>query len=214
MSNIENNESGKIYIKGTASEKYTCDRVRLEIKFYCSGLSGAKASESVLSQCEHFLECLSNAGMDIKQIELDGDRISQATYRDNDKVTASRTIAFDTEANAEINNFILKLIQENHLEAEVSTSYYLSKENEFRKQLRAQAIADSKENADLLAAAAGKRVVGVDTIDMDALVARVKHSRVSAPAGALDEIFCIYSRDLSMPTKQLKEEATVTWLIE
>lgn len=214
MGKLENNESGKIYIKGIASEKYTCDRVRLEIKFYCHNVTGAKASETVLSQCERFLECLSKAGVDIKQVELDGDRIGQASYRDDEKITASRTISFDTEANAEINNYILRLIQENHLEAEVSTSYYLSNENELRKLLRTRAIADSKENADLLAAAAGKRVVGVDTIDMDALVARAKHSRVSAPAGDVDEIFCIYSRELSMPTKRLEEEATVTWLIE
>lgn len=214
MSNVESNESGKIYIKGTASEQYTCDRVRLEIKFYSSGLSGAKASESVMTQCERFLECLSNAGMDIKQVQLEGDRIGQASYRDDEKVTASRTLKFDAVATAEMNNFILKIIQNEHLEAEVSTSYYLSNENELRKQLRERAIADSKENAELLAAVAGKRVIGVDSIDMEGRVSTAAHSKPLAPAGGLDEIFCIFSRDLSMPTKKLEESATVVWLIE
>lgn len=216
MNNIENNDSGKIYIKGTASEQYTCDRVRLEIKFYCSGLSGAKASESVMAQCERFLEHLSNTGMDIKQIQLENDRISQASYRDDEKVTASRTLKFDTVATAEMNNFILKLIQKEHLDAEVSTSYYLSNENELRKQLRVRAITDSKENADLLAAVAGKRVIGVDTIDIDAEghTSIAERSRSLVSSGSIDDVFCIFSRDLSMPTKKLEEEATVTWLIE
>lgn len=102
------------------------------------------------------------------------------------------------------------------MEAEVSTSYYLSNENELRKQLRARAITDSKENADLLAAVAGKRVIGVDTIDIDAEghTSIAERSRSLISPGSIDDVFCIFSRDLSMPTKKLEEEATVTWLIE
>ena len=212
--NITANASGKIYTKGTATESYTCDQVTFQIEFYCSSVTGSKASETVMNQCERFLERLSNAGVDIQQIQLDKDHIRQPSYRDNEKITASRTLKFSAEAKAEINNYILKLIQEEHLDADISTSYSLSNENDLRKQLRMRAIADSKETADMLAVAAGKHVVGVDSIDADGHTIREKQKNRIAVSAGEDEIFCIFSRKLSMPTKDLKEEVEVTWLIE
>lgn len=212
--NITTNVAGKIYTKGAASESYTCDQVTFEIKFYCSGVTGSKATENVLNQCERFLECLSNAGVDIQQIQLEKDQIRQSSYREDEKITGSRTLKFSAEAKAEINNYILKIIHEEHLDAELSTTYSLSNENDLRKQLRMRAIADSRETADMLAEAAGKRIVGVDTIDVNGHTIHQKEKKRIAVSGGVDELFCIFSRELSMPTKDLNEEVEVTWLIE
>ena len=106
------------------------------------------------------------SGIDITAIRLHDDSIDQPPYRNEDKVKVSRTLKFDSEANVRVIDFILKTIQEEHLDAGISTDYYLSNEEELRKCLRKKAIADSKENAELLACAAGKRIVGVDTINM------------------------------------------------
>ena len=71
------------------------------------------------------------------------------SYRDDDKVRASRTLKFDSEANALVIDYILKTIQDEHLDADLSTDYYLSNEEELRKCLRKKAIEDSKEDSKL-----------------------------------------------------------------
>lgn len=207
------NESGKVFVMGKASEEFTCDRITITITFQCKGVSGAKASETVTAQCERFLQRLSESGVDITAIRLHDDSIDQPSYRDDDKVRASRTLKFDSEANALVIDYILKTIQDEHLDAELSTDYYLSNEEELRKSLRKKAIEDSKDNAELLACAAGKKIVGVDTIDMSNHQMRATLAKGISMNDEYDDIMCLFSRRLSMPTKNLEEEIEVTWLI-
>lgn len=214
MRTVSNEESGKVYVKGKAAGTYTCDKVTIRIEFYCSDTSTAKASEAVMAQCEKFLQKLKEAGVDIALIRLHDDRISQPSYRGEDRVKATRTLKFDSDAHADINNFILKVIQDEHIDADISTDYSLSNENEIRRQLRAEALTDSRENAELLAKAAGKTIVGVDTIDMEHRSLRVSPAKRAAMnkdmAGLLE---CFSSRELSMPTQHIEEEVQAVWLI-
>ena len=48
---VTNNESGKVYVKGTATGEYACDKVSIRVSFYCTNLSAAKASETVIGPC-------------------------------------------------------------------------------------------------------------------------------------------------------------------
>lgn len=112
MGTNSNAESGKVYVKGKAAGKYTCDMVAIKITFYSSSVSASKASEAVMIQCEKFLQRLEEAGIDITMIRLQDDSVDQPSYRDEDHVKATRTLKFDSDAHADINNFILKVIQE------------------------------------------------------------------------------------------------------
>lgn len=207
------NESGKVFVKGKAVGKYTCDMVSITIKFCCKGISGAEASKSVFAQCELFLQLLAENGVDLATLRLQEDRIGQPSYRDEVTVQAFRTIQFDSKAKAAAIGLVLKIIQEEHLDADVSTDYYLSNEEDLRKRLRELAIADSKENADLLARAAGKTISGVDMIDMGAHRLREKLAKSVTVCSDIDCIFELFSDKLSMPTKDLEEEVEVTWLL-
>ena len=213
MGTISNAESGKVYVKGKAAGEYTCDKVTIKITFYCSGVSAAKASESVLQQCEKFLKALEEAGMDIAPIRLHDDSVERSSYRDEERVKATRTLNFDSNAHADINHFILKVIQDEHIDADISTDYYLSNEDAIRKQLRAQALTDSRENAELLAKAAGKSIVGIDTIDMNHHHIRTSLAKSVAVLNSIDCIDGIFSSKLSMPTKVVEEEVEAAWLI-
>lgn len=214
LNSEKNSESGKVYVKGKAAGKYTCDRVAIKIVFYSTGVSGAKASETVMTQCEKFLERLEESGIDISVIQLHDDSISQPSYGDEEKVKVTRTIEFDSEAKASVNNFVLKIIQEEHLEATVYVDYYLSNEEDIRKKLKEMAIVDSKDNAELLARAAGKKIACVYTIDM------INHRRDAHLAKSVT-IGCgdacspyAFSERLSMPEKDIEETVEATWLIE
>ena len=213
MATINNGESGKVFVKGKAAGKFTCDKVTIKITFYCSSVSASKASESVMSQCERFLQKFEEAGIDIAMIQLHDDSVDQPSYRDEDRVKAKRTIKFDSDAHADINNLVLKIVQDEHIDADISTEYYLSNEDEIRKQLRAKAIADSRDNAELLAAAAGKEISGVDTIDMSQHHIRATRAKSITVDDDYDCLYSIFSRKLSMPTKDIEEEVEVTWLI-
>ena len=207
------NELGKVFVEGKASEIFTCDRITITITFQCKSVSDAKASETVTAQCERFLQRLSESGIDITAIRLHDDSIDQPPYRNDDKVKASRTLKFDSEANVRVIDFILKTIQNEHLDAGLSTDYYLSNEEELRKCLRKKAIEDSKENAELLACATGKKIVGVDTIDMSNHQMRGNLAKCISVDDTFYDIASIFSKRLSMPIKNLEEEIKATWLI-
>lgn len=213
MSCENKTESGKVFVKGKAAGKYTCDKVAIKTTFYCANSSAAKATETMMSQCEKFLQCLAEYGVDISTIQLQKDNLDQPGYRNEDKSKASRTLKFDCDATATINNLILRIIQIEHLDAEISTDYYLSNEDELRKKLRSEAMADSRENAELLAQAANKTIVGVDTIDMCNNPSRVSHVKSITVDDSADDILCLFSKKLSMPTRDIEETVEVTWLL-
>ena len=125
--------SGKVFVKGKASEEFICDMVTITITFHHKELSGAKASQETTKQCEQFLKRLAESGVDIAMLRLHNDSIDRRSYSDEEEVNASRTIQFDSQASATTVNFILKIIQDELLDAEFSTEYYLSNEEELRK---------------------------------------------------------------------------------
>ena len=213
MSCDNKNESGRVYVTGKAAGKYTCDKVAIKVIFYCTNASAAKAAETMMSQCEKFLQRLSEHGVDIATIRLQDDSIDQPSYRHEDKTKASRTLKFDCDATASINNLILKVIQDEHLDADISTDYYLSNEDELRRKLRSEAMADSRENAELLAHAANKTIVGVDAIAMCNNPSHVSHVKSITVDDSADDILCLFSKKLSMPTRDIEETVEVTWLL-
>ena len=77
-------ESGKVFVKGKASEKFTCDKVTITLTFYCKAIFGAKASETVMAQCEKFLQRLAESGVDISAIRLHNDNINYPSYRNEE----------------------------------------------------------------------------------------------------------------------------------
>jgi uncharacterized protein YggE len=167
----------------------------------------------MMSQCEKFLQRLAEHGVDISTIQLQKDSLDQPGYRNEDKSKASRTLKFDCDATATINNLILKIVQDEHLDAEISTDYYLSNEDELRRKLRSEAMADSRENAELLAQAANKAIIGVDTIDMSNHPSRVSRAKSITADDKIDCMFCLFSKNLSMPTRDIEETVEVTWLL-
>ena len=210
---IGNAESGKVYVKGKAAGKYTCDMVTIKITFCAFDVSASKASEAVMTQCEKFLQRLEEAGIDISRLRLHDDSVDQPSYLNDDRVKAARTLIFDSSASAEINNFLLSVIREEHIDADVSTDYYLSNEKEIRKQLRARALEDSRENAELLADTAGKTIAGIYTIDMNHHQAVTPLAKNAAIEGGFECLSCSFSPKLSMPTKDIEEEVDAVWLI-
>ena len=205
------NPSGKVFVQGQAVRNYPCDQVEFTIEFRSKNTSAAKASSQVTEQCELFLQRMHESGVDISEIVLKNDKISANSYSEDDLVKASRELQFVSKADVVANNLILRFIQEEHLDANLSTDYSISNEDEIRRMLRAEAVADSKANAELLAAADGRRIAGIDSINIDS---RERHRNLakSITIGGQLELPTL-SQELSVPIKELKETVDVVWLL-
>lgn len=207
------NESGKVFVKGKAAGQYTCDRVAIKLEFYSVSASGAKAVEENLAQCERFLECIEKYGIDISEIRLQNDKVENPSYREDEKIKASRTIKFDMKAKPETINLILRVLQEENLNVTLSTDYYLSNEAEKRRELKGLAILNSRENAEIVAMAAGRRISCVDTIDIANQQIRPRRKKDTV----WDDVLSLFdkpSEKLSMPTLDIEEEVDVAWCLE
>lgn len=163
----DDNSSGKVFVQGQAVRSYTCDEVEFTITFRCRNTTASKAVAHITAQCEQFLQHMKDAGMDISSIILKDDQVSTTYYSNNDDaIRATRELCFTSSVAAATNNLILCFIRDNHLDADLSTKYSLSNEPALRRQLRAEAVIDSRENAELLAMANGYKVIGIDSIDI------------------------------------------------
>lgn len=151
--------------------------------------------------------------MDISMIRLHNDTINQPSYRGEERMEASRTLKFESAAKISMIDLLLKIIQEEHLDAYLSTDYSLSNEEELRKYLRKKAVESSKENAKLLAHAAGKEITGVDAINMDSDQPYVFLAKRVSADSEVDGMMTCFSQKLSMPVEELEEQVEVTWLI-
>ncbi len=212
MKYTERNETaGRIFVKGTAKKTFTCDRVNITITFFSNGLSCGKTSETAMAQCEKFLQRLSDKGIDLSQLTLENDSISQH-HHDTAQVSASRTVCLRSEARVSVINFLMEIIQQEHLEAEISTHYDFSDESALRRTLLSEAIADSRANAELLATAAGKTIIGVDFIDMNTHTRPSRRNALLQPEGFASIMHC-FSKELSLPEKEISETVEVAWLI-
>ena len=94
---------------------------------------------------------------------------------------------------------------------DLSTEYYLSGEDELRKSLRENAVADSRANAELLARAAGRTITGVDMIDLSERHPRPMRSSRDLSEQEFQQLLRCplpHSRKLSIPEKELEEEVS------
>ncbi len=211
---IVESDARKIFVKGKSSGTFVCDKVEIQLRFFAESPIAAKASESVAKQCEKFLQRASKSGIDISMIRLLDDSISQNSYRDDDYVRATRTLKFDADAAVSIINLILAIIQEEHIDATVTTDYYLSNEKEIRRELKAKALEDSREIAELLAASAGERIDGIYSVDMNERDSTYYMSKsLAVSADGFSDINELLSSRLSLPTELVEEEIEVTWLL-
>ncbi len=160
---------GKIMVTTRAEHNYEPDRCRLSLSVETKEKTAQKASASCREQCEQLLSKLSEIGFSPENIELTDDKIDERTDYKTDAVSyvSKRTLRLDTAADVRIANAVRDLIEEVADEVGLSTSYYLSNEDELRKELLKEAIAASRAKAELLAASENAKILGIYTANLD-----------------------------------------------
>ena len=202
---------GKIKVRGYAQEKVEVDKCEYNICFECTNSLQEDAIKRVNDNCELFLTKLKESGVDLKDIRLTGDDISDSYYQKNKK-SYSRCISYTSDASVKTNNFILNLIKDNKIVADVRTNYFYSKKEELHKELLRRAVEDSRENAEIIALANNNKVISIDYLTFDRYDyddVLIEDRNVCMP----NSVGCI-SDELSNSLEVESEELYITWNIE
>lgn len=206
---------GKLTIEGKAIREIEADTEQITIRFQYHAENSAEASKKVISECESFLKELTHWGIMPEQINISDDDIDQR-YDDRELyVTAAREITIELPFNMEFNNSLMELIQKRQMNIDFNISYSISNYKEIHKELIQEALADSKEKAELIAAAMGQRITGIDSLKISDQYDQpgLKYCVQGSTFGALEDRAPMLSDKLKAPLNEESENVEVVWIM-
>ena len=207
---------GKLSITGKAAREFAYDQMELTVSFRVHERTVAIALKKVLAQCEDFLTVLKNDGIDTKDIRIDENSLTQRFYSDGFQAEATRDLTIRVPFDMKFANYVQSLIEEQAYDADFEVEYYLSNESALRKGLIKEALADSREKAELIAEAMAQKIIGVKSMEIeddyhdDGLMIHECELLV----GGFEPKRLALSNELQAPLKQLAAAVEVVWLIE
>lgn len=156
---------GKLRVVGKARREYTCDIMYIKLSFKAWADDTAQAIETSMSQCDMFLEILEQQGIDINMIHMSNADVSQEMYDEKHEISAEREIELRLPFDMNVINRLSEIIKENNLKVDMDISFKLTNMLALHEQLLKEAVLDSKKKAEMLAAAMGQKVVGIEKLD-------------------------------------------------
>ena len=157
---------GKITTEGTATRRVAPDRMVLTLCFFQRSDDVGRSISDAHAQCEQFLSELNGAGFPLRQVRLSGDELGR-TYEDNPQFVTSRSVEIHAKTDLPFCTWVYELIRRERFSATCSVRFELSDPEKLRRALLAEAFADARARAELLVAAAGAKITGVDSIGGD-----------------------------------------------
>lgn len=207
----------ELTVKGFASKELKCDMVEYTFTFSKDGDSIAEAIANANNELERFLSLMEEHGVKAKSFKM-GTVSSRAKYHASEEkhpYEAKRTIYLSLPLDAAATNSILQLIADEVLEVEYSETHSASFVEETRKELLKLAMEDSKSKAEMIAACAGKKVLGIVKVSTNS------DDFESSSVDFCERETCYMTRRKPMKSDELEaatveetEEVTVVWLIE
>ena len=150
-------------ITGRAKRRVNCDVAEIKITFFSYGSTSYKEAEKVMSDCDSFLKCIVNLGIDMKQIRLEDDHSGKVTFKEKE-CEAKRSIVIRTKYNMELINAIQTLLQKGKYEYAITVTGEISNIAQIKNELAKEALKNSREQVEQIASALGMTVKGVKSI--------------------------------------------------
>lgn len=209
---------GKITVQGYAEKEVNYDLVEMTISFNAREKTAARASKEVMRQCELFLQELNTKGIKAEDIHLEEDSISK-TYQDreNNTITAKRTIEVKIEFDMKLMNGIMELIQKQEGDIEYDNRFMLSNEEKIHTLLLQEAIQDARKKAEEIAAALGQKVVELKSATQDSRGGNREFEQYFKLSAETKPCYCeagYISDDLQSPISRETESVETVWVIE
>lgn len=210
---------GVFEIHGSAQRDVNYDVAVILIEFVASEKTGFEASAKVMKDCEAFLAEIEKYGIDASAFTLVEDSVSdENSYRDNDDVSATRSIQLKMPFDMKKINGIRGLLDSEKYDSRFELEFELTNEDEIYGELLKEALLDSKKKAILLAETLGQEVKGIESVDT------YTHSRSKRSSMDWMECECemaypceqSFSKSNSLNSKEetLSESIEVKWIIE
>lgn len=205
---------GKLSIVGKAEREVSYNAVELSLTFYVRRKTTAEALGAFMEQSEKFLELITAAGVDIKEIHVGDNSVDQRRYDDKTEVCVSREMKIRLRFDMPFVNGLMEMIRKQNFDVDLDCDYHLTNRQELHTELLKEALADSKKKAEFIAEIMGQKIVGIDSVE---------HSRNSDA----DWMCCEQERGLIFPGSAMPlsdqveaplttetESIDVVWLIE
>ena len=155
---------GKILVKGKSERQYEADTciIDLIITTDCSDSSAAtKEADKIM---EELLQAMEQIGIEAECFRITEDKTAiESHYNDVKGYTSTRHLELRVTRSMALVNDIREVIGNGFPKVALYVSYAIANEGEYRKELLKEAIHDSRERADMMAAAVGCKIIGLET---------------------------------------------------
>lgn len=205
---------GEITTTGYAKKNIKCDLVNFTFTFIADRQTVHEAVKAANDATERFLAIMEERGVSAEKFVIQDNSANQNYYDgDKPKYRAKHEISLLAEMSGKTCAAVYGLINEQKLNVLVEEEYSCSDIEEQHKQLLKSAIDNARAKADMAAEAAGSRVVGIKSIDLDpsdnaALYMNEECVRCIAPSEPSR------MEALGSPETEEEEHVKVVWLIE
>lgn len=159
---------GKVRTRGSASRLVEVDLMEMKFNFECVATTSADVSKALLKKSEKFLDVMSKAGYHIESMQIRHNSIEMD--EDDDGVpyyVGERSIKWRLPFDVKVQHHILELIRKNNLEVSSHAYYIISNYEEIKADLLEKAVQDSMKRAQMIAAAAGQKVKGIHSTELN-----------------------------------------------
>lgn len=210
---------GEMTIKGYAERRVECDIVEYTLEFKADGMTIPEAAQAVNNELEHFLDIMEKSGVSADMFELEDNSTSEKYNSEEEEKPyySKRKISIRMPLITQSINSMMQYIAEFKLNVGLREVYYCSDMAEIHKELLKEAVADSRNKAELIASFTGQKIKGIKSVitnyaeyEMELMRKRDKelgiHKIGSTTTSRADKI--------SSPTTDQKESVEVIWLIE
>lgn len=212
---------GKIMVVGTAEREYEPDRCKVSFEIETRAKSAAEASKLSSEECERLLAELEKLGIEIRSVVISSDRIVRRGGYGSEEIAyeSEKILSVPFPVNPAFVNEVRSLIEKGFSSVAFSAGYSISNENLRRKELLADAVANSRSKAEMLAESMRQTIVGIESANL---------SGIDDAYDVYDKVgeYLVCEEPLTMTTRkrradklkpdavELSAEVKIVWLVE
>ena len=168
-----------------------------------------------MDQNEKFLELITEAGVNMKDIHIGNNSIEQDYDDDEMYVEVTRGMKIRLHFDMPFVNSLMSMISEQDFSVDLDCKYQLTNRQEIHMELMKEALADSRSKAEIIAGVTGQKIVGIDSIQHDrySYMDWMCNDRENLFYDSM-AIFSGLSNQLQSPLTMESESISVVWQIE
>lgn len=177
---------GKFEIEGYTKRSVKCDLAIVHITFRAVGINVHELSKKVLDECDDFISMILKFGIKPQDIQYEEDRTDTHRRDDENAYETERKIIIRLPFDVKALNRIQSVLQSGKYNYTMYVKGDISYRHQLLSELAQEALNNSKDIAEKLAASSNKRVEGIESIRKDYWDDEEDRSRRAGDMGAGD----------------------------